>query len=661
MKPFNLFAYGTLMNPAVFRAVLGRRLVRRAADADSVETFCPRGAVLDDYTKASPDNTYLYAVPDPHGRIRGYLIGPLPGECMAALSKFEGRNYSRRRLRVQTKEGMEQAVVFVGHLEQMQHSFGYQFRDPLKQEILLEEKIDAALLETEREQLHTEAQISRRAVGELHGRTIRDIVRRHFEAGGISDYVIRRSIREAPLPDFTRIKDDAKARGVARNYLAMVIRQVVFNEIEERIRKDFRYELDHMNLRSDYYERTVSSLASLRICNAHNQLLHILIGDCFTELTFESNHLVDFVSWAILAADSIYDSRSAKGEIEYVRNHMGRGYIPMGAELEFSNIGHAVIRDPEGRTTRDPQYDGFLYFPDFALDVLTWKLGGHVDDHREKASPEPRRGFFEVALGSLSVEANLSKPLTDDPWLLNQFIHEARRFYEILPHSVHISLQLRRQYHPQRDRTLPLYALKCLFAIASDPIRDDRGLLRINRLVTDEIISADPVPHMMFSEISRRHSAELDESSMVRPGHAAGRYVQQFKFARLSGEINYEPFAMGLKGLQLKFAPGSFLTGQQYTESGKHRELFEELITWGADPTPISQAQIGRFLAAIYDGLMTEHRGKPAHGEPYIAWSLNQLRSMVEHFNSLTAETPVPAQSRSPSTQTRSPRTRRSS
>ena len=33
-KPFNLFTYGTLMNPSVFHAVLGKRLVRHTGRAD---------------------------------------------------------------------------------------------------------------------------------------------------------------------------------------------------------------------------------------------------------------------------------------------------------------------------------------------------------------------------------------------------------------------------------------------------------------------------------------------------------------------------------------------------------------------------------------------------------------------------------------------------
>ena len=87
-------------------------------------------------------------------------------------------------------------------------------------------------------------------------------------------------------------------------------------------------------------------------------------------------------------ADTIYDGTSAQEHLEFIRNHMGSGHTPLGAELEFSNIGHNVIRDPDSRDVRDAQYDGFLYFLDFGLDVLTWKLGGHLDDHHQRHRAE---------------------------------------------------------------------------------------------------------------------------------------------------------------------------------------------------------------------------------------------------------------------------------
>ncbi|HUU58899.1 MAG TPA: gamma-glutamylcyclotransferase family protein [Phycisphaerae bacterium] len=633
-KPFNLFVYGTLLNPSVFRAVLGRPVLRDGDPAG--DGFLARDAILHGYKKISPDHTYLYAVPDPHGRIRGRLIGPLPPELMDALRHYEGRNYRRRTVRVVTTDGPERAVAFVANLEQLRYSFGYEFHDPFKQEILLREKIDAALLETEKEQLHTDEKITRRAVGELHGDTIRDLVRIHFDGGGISDYAIRHSLKDAPLRDFSRVASDPEARALAPNYLAMVVRQVLFNQIEERIREDFRYELDHMDQAEGCYERTISSLAALRILNADPALLDALVADCLAALRFPTDHLVDFVQWAVAAADSVYDSGLARQHMDYIRNHRGRGYIPLGAELEFSNIGHNVIADPDGRQVRDPRYDGFLYFSDFGLDALTWKLGGHIDDHREKVPGRPRRGFFEVALGSLSIRANLSKPITNDPWLLNQFVHEARRFYEIAPHSVHLSLQLRTRHRTVSGRTMPLYVLQCLFAIAGDAVRDESGRVRIRRLVTDEIITRGAAPNMLFSEVRKRYSSESDEfSPQPRAGPQEGRYVQQFRFLRLSPHLNYEPIVMGLKGLQVALSPGSFLNPSQYETSPRHRRLFDRLLAWGESPAPVGQRHIEAFLRHVHRGLMSERRGRPAHSEAYIAWSLARLRRMLLDFNAL--------------------------
>jgi len=639
MKPFNLFVYGTLMNRDVFRAVLGRELVYDPTEADGDWSFHTRSAVLAGYKKVSPDNSYLYAVPDPHGRIRGYLIGPLPGECMSALRRFEGRNYRRKRVHVQTSEGRVAAFAFLGNIEQMTHSFGYQFRDPFKQEILLEAKIDAAIREAEHRQVHRDERSSRQAVRELRGTTIRDIVRRHFEAGGVSDYAIRHSIMDDPLPDFARIADDPAALTVAPNYLAMVVRQVVFNEIEDRLRREFRYELDQMGSPSEYYDRTISSLTALRVLNSSADCLDAVVRHCLDELSFPSDHLIDFVNSAVRASDSLYDPRRVKTEIQHIRNHRGLGHVPMGAELEFSNIGHGVIRDPQAKTVKDPQYDGFFYFYDFALDVLTWKLGGHIDDHRKKALAKPRRGFFEVALGSLSIEANLSRPITNDPWILNQFIHAARRFYQIRPHSVHISLQLRTRHRPVRQRLLPLPIVKCLFAIAGDPARGKDGKVRINRLVSDEIITSHPLPGMMFSEISRRRSSDTDETPVGRTDRAGDRYIQQFKFLRLSPELNYEPIAVALKGLQLKFSPGTFLKPDYYKSDPKHRELYEDLIAWGAGPGPIERAETDAFLEAVADGLEKERHPRPVYSDAYVAWSLNELREMIEKFNALFGPT----------------------
>ncbi|MBN1943768.1 MAG: gamma-glutamylcyclotransferase [Phycisphaerae bacterium] len=651
-KRFNLFVYGTLMDPAVFRAVLGCNMVSHPDEADGREYFRAAEAVLNGYKKISPDNTYLYAVPDRGHRIRGYLIHGLPAELLPALKKYEGRNYVRRSVQVVTTEGRVRAFMFVGNQKQLEHSFGWSFHDPLKQEILLTRKIDQAVRETEEEQLHTDEKIMREAVSELRGSTIRDITRRHFEAGGISDYTIRQLIRGHSLRDCAHLRTNEQAQPFLSSYLTMVIRQVVFNRIEQKVRDEFRYELDHLpsspvrrtspkqttqpqgDASSILYERIISSLVALRLLNRSRTVLDVVVADVLGDLDFQKASLVDYVRRAVLAAEAIYNSRAAKGQITFVRTHMGFGYMPLGAELEFSNIGHDVIRDPRAQVNHDPVYDGFLYFYDFGLDELTWKLGGHVDDHHEKAPGKARRGFFEVALGNLSVEANISKPITRDPWVLNQLIHQTMRLYNVKPHSVHVSMQLRSQQKPDRNRTLPLYVMQCLFAMMGDPGPGPSGRVQIRRLTRGEIVRREPVPSMLFSSVSKRYSIQFDEDALpFTAGEGEGRYVQQFRFLRLTPEMNYEPLVMALKGVQIHFRPGDFLTPAQYETSRRHRLLFEKLMAWGEAPGPIPARDVERFLEYVQKGLLRERRGQPAHSRAYIAWSVGELADMLEQYN----------------------------
>ena len=123
---------------------------------------------------------------------------------------------------------------------------------------------------------------------------------------------------------------------------------------------------------------------------------------------------------------------------------------------------------------------------------------------------------------------------------------------------------------------------------------------------------------------------------------AAGRYVQQFRFLKLSAELNYEPIILALKGVQISLRQGTFLTAGQYQQSRKHRELFDELVAWGANAAPLSQPEIAEFILHVQDGLLSEYRGRPAHGEAYIAWALGELRAMLRRFNALVHREKTP-------------------
>ncbi|MBT3278288.1 MAG: gamma-glutamylcyclotransferase [Phycisphaerales bacterium] len=640
-EPFNLFMYGTLVDPLIFRAVLGVKLVLDSTFADGKTAFHPIPAILDGYKKISPDRTYLYAVRDKQHRIQGYLVRDLPADMFESLLHYEGKNYNRRTLKVQTAEGRFPALVFIANPKRIDYTFGHAFRDPLKQEILLDQKIEAAIRETEQDLFHTDEELTRRAIAELAGDAIRDIQRHHFETGGISDFAIRNTLRgNAPL-DYDRIRNDPEAQALAPNYLQFVIRQVILNQFEQKIRKEFRYELNHLpNPSGRFHDRIISTLIALRVLNRNRQTLESITMQTVDEFDFPTSHLIDYVRVAISHADNLYDSKAAQTQLSFVRRHMGFGHISLGAELEFSNVGNDVIALGDKKLLADPHYDGFLYFYDFALHKLTWRLGGHIDNHREKIHGTPRRGFFEVALGNLSIEANISKPITSDPWILNQLIHHTRQFYDSLtPHSIHLSLQPRSQHKPDQNRLLPLPILQCLFAIAGDPIIDpETNRLHIRRLTTDEIITREPSPSFLFSEISKRYTSRTDGITSMPGKRPPGTYVQQFRFLRLSPDLNYEVIALALKGIQVALRPGTFLKPDQYKQSSRHRKRFERLLEWGKNPTLISPQDIEDFLKHVEQGLATEKRGAAAHTEAYIAWALNQLERMLRKFNKTVHE-----------------------
>ncbi|MCA1796520.1 MAG: hypothetical protein LC645_03080, partial [Geobacteraceae bacterium] len=56
------------------------------------------------------------------------------------------------------------------------------------------------------------------------------------------------------------------------------------------------------------------------------------------------------------------------------------GRVPLGAELEFSNLGHrASFEHMFLRHAREKTFHNFIYFHHFFLGDVTWRLGGYLD------------------------------------------------------------------------------------------------------------------------------------------------------------------------------------------------------------------------------------------------------------------------------------------
>ena len=75
------------------------------------------------------------------------------------------------------------------------------------------------------------------------------------------------------------------------------------------------------------------------------------------------------------------------------------------------------------------------------------------------------------------------------------------------------------------------------------------------------------------------------------------------------------------------------MTTEQLATSRRLRNEYEELKQWALNPTPITRRTKGRFLDAIYDGLMHEANNRPYHKLHYIDWALGAIDLQIRLYN----------------------------
>ena len=639
-KTFNLFVYGTFMDGQLFRWVTGRDYALPSQARAAPDALEAREAILAGHQKISPDGMYRYAIPRRRHRIKGYLIYALPNELMEAIDHYEGRRYIRTKVTVHQEAHRIRAFTFLANEKALRQDFGDRFRVNLKHEHLITKRVEEFLAERAAES--TDSAILPRyrvaAEEELRGLTIRDLVRARLESGSVADYFLKQELSR-PLASIHDLSKDPQAQPYLRNYLGLVIRQVFFNQTEQKFFEQFRFDLDHMGLSPRFYEHTTSSVAALRMLNNRGSLLGKLTHGLINDFDFQRHDLLDIVAWAIHAAESLYDTRMASGTFRWINENLEGGLLPLGAELEFSNVGHAVIDAYDTAPgTKDQVFDGFRYFRNFALPALTWKLGGHIDDHQAHGPDHNLRGFLEFSPGSFSTEPKLSVPATKDPWLLAQLIHQLIRFYSVKPHSLHLSMQLLRHQHDPQG-ILPLDFAKCLLVLGGDPQPTADSGLAISRMLADEIGSPEYKDGLIFARTARRRATAEDrqeDPTVLRPARPS--LVQQFKFIRLGAHINYETLILALKGLQLALDLSDYITPEQLEQHPHLQGQLNELIAWSRKPKPIPPNVVGRFCAVTFEGLSKERHFRLAHKNTYVQWALDRLVHQIAEFNQKLAE-----------------------
>ncbi|MFH1715864.1 MAG: gamma-glutamylcyclotransferase family protein [Planctomycetota bacterium] len=628
----NLFIYGSLRDSRIFQSVSGFGFARRASKIDS-ETLFAEPALLPHYRRISPDNVYYYAISAPSSRIEGLVIHDVPFSAMAGIDRYEGKRYERETVKVNTAHGIIEAQAYLVTHDAMEKHFGDRFHVNLIHELWLRKRIEKFIKKRTRPGERTvDAESERRADRELLATTERDLVMSHYRSDAVSDYYLEHEL-DRPRPSIKHLVDDPQAQPFIQNYLTLVVRQVLLSQLDEHLQSDYRFELERMRSSDRYFKRSVSLLAAMRMINVNNEAVSLIVDECHQTMPFAKNDLIDYVKYAVRAAKSLFDTRVAEAELDRVRRNLHFGLIPLGIEVELSNVGPAAVEPQRSaRNAVDPVYDGFRYFYDFHLDVLSWKLGGYIDDHTGSTDQGQRRGFLELAPGRLNIAGELSRPATANPWLLNQLIHEISNFYDVRPHSLHLSFQLR---HNQlgRQRILPLPFVKCLLVLGGGPELKGRNRLWLSRMGRDEIKQYELGEELVFSRTSKRRWYLGGDDIANKPPAQATTYVQQYKFIRLDNRANYEPLIMCLKGLQLEYNPGDYLTVEQLKNSRELQDEYEELKKWSADPTPIRQQTIDKFIRTVQAGLMKEGHHRPVHALHYIDWVLSAIDVQLRMFN----------------------------
>jgi len=630
-RKVNLFIYGSLRDSRIFQSVSGLRFARRPSRLDE-KTLFAEPASLPGYRKFSPDNVYFYAVATRNGRIEGLVIHDVPFSAMDEIDRYEGKRYQRETVQVWAAYGTVEAQAYLVTTESMRKHFGDRFHVNLIHELWLRKRIDRFLRKHTRPgERTTDAELERRAERELLGTTERDLVMSHYHSDAVSDYYLEREL-DRPRPSIRHLFGDPQTQPYVRNYLALVLRQVVLNQFEEQIHSRFRFELEHMRTSERYFTRSVSLLAALRMINANGSIVDLLTERSLQTMSPQRYDLIDYVKYAVRASRSMFDLRVAEAHLVRIRSNLQPGLVPLGFELELSNLGPAAVEPQRSASGAfDSVYDGFKYFYDFCLDVLCWKLGGYIDDHTGSGARARNSGFLELAPGRLNIAGELSRPATSDPWLLNQLIQEMVGFFQVRPHSLHLSFQLLKN-QIGHHRTLPLGFVKCLLALGGG-LEHKSGRLWISRMQQDEITQRRVGEELAFARRSRRNWYLGGDDIANKAPVQATTYTQQYKFIRLERRANYEPLILCLKGLQIAYNPGDYLSAEQLRSSPHLRRQYQELKRWAGGPTPITPQTMGRFLNTVQAGLMNERHHRPAHQRHYIEWALGAIATQLQMFN----------------------------
>ena len=387
-----------------------------------------------------------------------------------------------------------------------------------------------------------------------------------------------------------------------RNYLKIIFRHYLFGCLVQFVKR--KNEIRLLQPSPDCYWETPANLVVLRWLNRHCQLWESEIEQFIAQVISESiRHHFIYLLLSFTLAQKIYNRSEMQGQADRVKDLAQPGKIPIGVEMEFSNLGRKAVykKNPKSLLLSDPFLNMELY-SSFQLEDVTWRLGGYVDSHEHGRRPlqlSRYGGFFEYSMVRVDYPRTYTLPLTCDPAIANQMIFESIDFIkEIKPHSLHINIE--QQVHGTIEPKLNDFL--CLLLLGGDLGYNEKGQLMEKRFANREF-------HRVIKR--RKHLNLLTGNK---------KEVIEYAFLRLRGRgeksYDYQPVILALKGFQIAY---------RLEKNCNHQ--IPGMLTWAESPYLIPDTDRQIFVENVTSGLSME----AAYTHDFIDTFSRKLTEILSH------------------------------
>ncbi len=621
MQDIKLFVYGTLKKDSLIKTLLGKN-------------FKKKRGILKGYKKYAPKTGFPYILPQEEGEVKGYVLCGLDIDDIEKIDEYEyeGSFYLRRLVDITLHNGeVVKAFTYVGNIEYLRRVFGDKIITPTQNRVYeyLYNKIGDRLnkILSENIGIDLKDKYKNELFLEIFAPEIHHLTNLYYSEQNLSNYLIKSEIEIMGIPSLKELRKREDVKPYMKNYLRFAVKHTIINTLERYIRETHNHFLYNPQ---PYWQFTGTILAALKLYDKHKEEIEYVIDTKFELENYMEKDYVHYIVDSIYLAELLY--KNYYEEIKFIAMDIfyqkEKGYLPLGVELEFSNLGEDAVNFENSE--KDKIFCNMKYFYDFDLMRRTWKFGGHIDDHTFRFfSQKKDGGFLEYAFGKNCFFQTYSEPITSDPRILHELVIQTISFSDIKPHSLHLNIQCPYEVDWNKENDPDL--LICLLLLGGDFVFYNEKIYREKRITKREIVDTRGKMHFILQ--NRHHPYGYEEKNSIP--------VIEFQFPRLSKNKNYELLTMALKGFLIGYQPRPFYERATVTEGKSTDVETKYLMKWACNAKSISNKSISRFIEYVEKGLYREKKGQPAHRKKYISKIIYQIEKELSLRNMLLSNPPL--------------------